>query len=215
MMHPFKTIRPMTANEALPDRSAVIRPQDKHLVFGTPMEGTFEGLETAVVGMGCFWGAERLFWRLDGVLSTAVGYAGGFTANPTYEDVCSGQTGHAEVVRVVFDPAKLSYDAVLKRFWEEHDPTQGLRQGNDVGSQYRSVIYTSTEAQLTAARTSKTLFEKALMSLGQGAITTEIEAAPTFYFAEPYHQQYLARNPNGYCGLKGTGAVCPIASPGK
>ena len=156
MMHPFKTIRPMTANEALPDRSAVIRPQDKHLVFGTPMEGTFEGLETAVVGMGCFWGAERLFWRLDGVLSTAVGYAGGFTANPTYEDVCSGQTGHAEVVRVVFDPAKLSYDAVLKRFWEEHDPTQGLRQGNDVGSQYRSVIYTSTEAQLTAARTSKT-----------------------------------------------------------
>ena len=215
MMHPFKTIRPMTAREALPDRSIVIRPQDRHLVFGTPMEGTFEGLETAVVGMGCFWGAERLFWRLDGVLSTAVGYAGGFTANPTYEDVCSGQTGHAEVVRVVFDPAKLSYDAVLKRFWEEHDPTQGLRQGNDVGSQYRSVIYTSTEAQLTAARTSKNLFEEALMSLGQGAITTEIEAAPTFYFAEPYHQQYLARNPNGYCGLKGTGAVCPIASPGK
>lgn len=205
----MKSPRPKSAEEALPNRETVIHPQIDHLVFRTPMEGEFAGLETAFVAMGCFWGAERLFWRLDGVKNTAVGYAGGFTVNPTYDDVCSGQTGHAEVVRVVFDPTKVSYDTVLKRFWEEHDPTQGMRQGNDVGSQYRSAIYATSAAQLSAAQASRDRFAAALEGLGKGPITTEIELAPPFYYAEPYHQQYLARNPNGYCGLRGTGAVCP------
>jgi peptide-methionine (S)-S-oxide reductase len=163
-------------------------------------------------GMGCFWGVERKFWRLPGISMTMVGYAGGFTPNPTYEEVCSGRTGHNEVVRVVFDPAVTSYDALLKEFWEGHDPTQGMQQGNDVGTQYRSGIYTYSDAQTQAARTSADAFAPALKKSGYGAISTEIIAAPTFYFAEGYHQQYLAKNPNGYCGIGGTGVTCPIGT---
>jgi peptide-methionine (S)-S-oxide reductase len=163
-----------------------------------------------VFGLGCFWGAERKFWQADGVLSTAVGYAGGYTPNPTYEEVCSGMTGHTEVVLVVFDPARISYDDVLRIFWESHDPTQGMRQGNDVGTQYRSAIYTTSPAQHAAALTSKAAFQQVLDGAGYGPITTEIADAGPFYFAEPYHQQYLAKNPWGYCGLGGTGLSCPV-----
>ena len=183
----------------------------RHAVLGTPLEGPFaEGSEIAVFGMGCFWGAERKFWQLPGVISTAVGYAGGFTPNPTYREVCSGGTGHTEVVQVVFDPTKVSYEALLKVFWESHDPTQGMRQGNDTGTQYRSAIYTHGDAQRRAALASKAAFQSALAERRYGAITTEIAEAGPFYYAEDYHQQYLAKNPDGYCGLGGTGVSCPI-----
>jgi peptide-methionine (S)-S-oxide reductase len=201
-----------TAEEALPGRAE--RPfavPATHFVLGTPLEPPFpEGLDMAVFGMGCFWGAERKFWEAPGVYTTAVGYAGGITPNPTYEEVCSGRTGHTEVVLVVFDPKVTSYDAILRVFWENHDPTQGMRQGNDVGTQYRSAIYTFGDAQERAVKTSHDMFQERLREKGYGDITTEVEPAPTFYYAEDYHQQYLAKNPNGYCGLGGTGVSCPI-----
>ena len=201
---------------ALPGRDAPIEPPFGHTVLGTALTPPYpEGSEVADLGMGCFWGAERVFWRLGaerGVITTAVGYAGGYTPNPTYEEVCSGLTGHTEVVRVVFDPKKISYEEILKVFWEGHDPTQGLRQGNDVGSQYRSAIYHHSEAQKKAAEATRDAFQPALTRSGYGTITTEIAPLRAFYFAEDYHQQYLsdAKNPNGYCGIGGTGASCPI-----
>ncbi|WP_020577166.1 peptide-methionine (S)-S-oxide reductase MsrA [Actinopolymorpha alba] len=182
-----------------------------HAVLGTPLEGAVPaGYELAVFGLGCFWGAERKFWQTPGVWSTAVGYAGGYTPNPTYEEVCSGGTGHAEVVRVVFDPAKTSYAELLKAFWEAHDPTQGYRQGNDVGTQYRSTVYYTNEAQRTAAEASKAAYAEKLRQSGYGQITTEIAPLEDFYYAEDYHQQYLHKVPNGYCGIAGTGVTCPI-----
>lgn len=195
---------------ALPGRAERLPLPARHAVLGTPLEGALPGLRLALFGMGCFWGAERLFWEVRGVHSTAVGYAGGFTPNPTYEEVCSGRTGHAEVVRVVFDPALVSYEALLGRFWEGHDPTQGMRQGNDVGTQYRSAIYVHDEAQQRAASASRAAYQRRLAERGYGEITTEIAAAPEFYFAEGYHQQYLVKNPGGYCGLGGTGVSCPV-----
>ena len=196
---------------ALPGRATAIPTADRHYVFGTPLLAkTPAGLEEAMFGMGCFWGVERMFWKLDGVVSTMVGYAAGFTPNPTYEEVCTGKTGHNEVVRVVYDPSVISYDDLLRVFWEGHDPTQGMRQGNDRGTQYRSGIYTYSEAQKAAAEASKLAFAPRLSEAGYGTITTEIMAAPDFYFAEDYHQQYLAKNPNGYCGIGGTGVTCPI-----
>jgi peptide-methionine (S)-S-oxide reductase len=184
-----------------------------HFVNGHPIAPPFsEGLEQAVFGMGCFWGAERKFWQAPGVYSTAVGYAGGYTPNPTYREVCSGMTGHTEVVLVVFDPKVTSYEAILKVFWENHDPTQGMRQGNDVGTQYRSAVYTASAAQAEAAQASRQVFQDRLTASGFGRITTEIAPAPPFYYAEDYHQQYLAKNPNGYCGLGGTGVSCPIGA---
>jgi peptide-methionine (S)-S-oxide reductase len=190
-----------------PDEMAV---PARHDVLGTPMRPPFpEGLETAVFGMGCFWGAERKFWQAEGVYTTAAGYAGGYTPNPTYEEVCSGRTGHSEVVLVVFDPAKTSYRALLELFWEGHNPTDGMRQGNDVGTQYRSAIYTTTDEQLSAAKTSRDRYQEALATGGYGEITTEIAEAGPFYYAEGYHQQYLAKNPSGYCGIGGTGVSCP------
>jgi peptide-methionine (S)-S-oxide reductase len=200
--------------DALPGRPDPIRTAAKHFVNGNPLKGPYPpGLETAIFGFGCFWGAERKFWELgDGIYTTAVGYAGGPTPNPTYEEVCSGRTGHNEVVLVVYDPKKISYEKLLKAFWENHDPTQGMRQGNDVGTQYRSGIYATTPAQKKAAEESKAIFGKALAAKRYGAITTEILDAPPFYFAEDYHQQYLAKNPTGYCGLGGTGVTCPIGT---
>ncbi len=185
-----------------------------HAVTGAPLKPPYpEGSETAVVGLGCFWGAERLFWQTPGVISTAVGYAGGSTPNPTYEETCGGRTGHTEAVLVVFDPAVVSYDEILRVFWEGHDPTQGMRQGNDIGTQYRSAIYATNDAQLAAANASREAYQRALEDAGRrGEITTEIAAAGPFYFAEDYHQQYLAKNPNGYCGLGGTGVSCPIGA---
>ncbi|HWB66572.1 MAG TPA: peptide-methionine (S)-S-oxide reductase MsrA [Mycobacteriales bacterium] len=198
--------------DALPGRSE--RPFDlpaTHFVLGTPLEPPYPGtVEVAYFGLGCFWGAERLFWQLDGVVSTAAGYQGGFTPNPTYEEVCSARTGHAEVVKVVFDPTRIGYADLLKVFWEAHDPTQGMRQGNDVGTQYRSAIYVTSEAQRDAALASRDAFQPALDAVGYGAITTEVADAGEFYYAEAYHQQYLAKVPNGYCGLAGTGATCPV-----
>lgn len=200
-----------TSGDALPGRPTPMPVPERHEVLGTPLVGPFpEGMEQAVVGMGCFWGAERIMWQLDGVFTTAVGYAGGFTPNPTYEEVCTGLTGHAEVVLVVFDPRRLGYDALLRTFWESHDPTQGMRQGYDVGTQYRSAVYTSSEAQLTLARASGDDYGKVLSSAGFGPVTTEIAQAGPFYYAEPYHQQYLAKNPDGYCGIGGTGVACPV-----
>ncbi len=198
--------------EALPGRGTAIPTADKHFINGNPLKGPYPaGSETAIFGLGCFWGAERKFWELgDGIYVTAVGYAGGHTPNPTYEEVCSGRTGHNEVVLVVYDPKKISYEKLLKTFWESHDPTQGMRQGNDVGTQYRSGIYVYGDAQRTAAQASKAMYEKELKGRGFDAITTEIIDAPPFYFAEDYHQQYLAKNPMGYCGLGGTGVSCPI-----
>jgi peptide-methionine (S)-S-oxide reductase len=199
-----------TAAEALPGREQPISSPDEHYVNGHRIKLPFPaGLEQVQLGMGCFWGAERKLWKLDGVYATAVGYAGGPTKNPTYQEVCSGRTGHAEVVLVVFDPKRVSFDAILRTFWESHDPTQGMRQGNDVGTQYRSAIYTYGEAQRTAALASRDAFQRALTKAGYGAITTEIADAPPFYYAEEYHQQYLAKNPDGYCGLGGTGVTCP------
>ncbi len=203
--------RMVEPDEALPGRSTPLRVPERHLVLGTPLRPPFpEGFEQAVVGMGCFWGAERLFWQAPGVFTTAVGYAGGHTPNPTYEEVCSGRTGHSEVVLVVFDPAVTSYEELLRIFWEGHDPTQGMRQGNDVGTQYRSAIYTTTASQASAAAASKEAFAKRLADAGFGEITTEIAPLGGFFYAEDYHQQYLARNPNGYCGLGGTGVSCPV-----
>jgi len=194
---------------ALPGRRERMPVPGKHLVLGTPLEPPFpEGIETALFGMGCFWGAERKFWQLDGVYSTSAGYAGGTTPNPTYEEVCSGMTGHTEAVLVAYDPAKVRYEDLLRVFWESHDPTQGMRQGNDVGTQYRSAIYWTTDEQRAAAEASLAAFQSRLAAAGYGPITTELRAAPDYYFAEPYHQQYLARNPNGYCGLGGTGVTC-------
>jgi peptide-methionine (S)-S-oxide reductase len=198
-------------DEVLPGRDQPMAVPSTHHVNGRPMTPPFpDGFEVAVFGMGCFWGAERVFWEAPGVWVTAVGYAGGSTPNPTYEEVCSGLTGHTEAVLVVFDPAVTSYDAVLKLFWEHHDPTQGMRQGNDVGTQYRSAVYATTPAQLTAAEASKDAYEAVLRRSGYGEVTTEIAPAGPFYYAEGYHQQYLAKNPNGYCGLGGTGVCCPV-----
>jgi len=197
--------------EALPGRSERMPVPSKHYLLETPLVPPFPaGMELAMFGLGCFWGAERKFWQVPGVYSTAVGYAAGLTPNPTYKEVCSGQTGHNEVVRVVFDPTKVSYEALLKLFFDNHDPTQGMRQGNDVGTQYRSGIYTYDEGQRAAAVAAKAAFQRALNEAGFGAITTEIVSAPEFYYAEEYHQQYLVKNPNGYCGLGGTGVSCPI-----
>ncbi|MEP2827373.1 peptide-methionine (S)-S-oxide reductase MsrA [Parvibaculum sp.] len=200
--------------EALPGRDFEIPTASRHFVNGADLKGPYPaGSETAIFGLGCFWGAERKFWELPGVHVTAVGYAGGETPNPTYEEVCSGQTGHNEVVLVVYDPKKVSYETLLKTFWESHNPTQGMRQGNDVGTQYRSGIYVTGPAQREAAETSKAAYEAELRKQGYDAITTEILDAPAFYFAEDYHQQYLAKNPAGYCGLGGTGVSCPIGLP--
>ncbi len=197
--------------EALPGRETPIVLPGTHAVLGTPIGPPFpEGTERAIVGMGCFWGAERLFWQLPGVYTTAVGYAAGHTPNPTYEEVCSGRTAHSEVVLVVYRPDELSYEDLLRTFWEGHDPTQGMRQGNDVGSQYRSGIYTTSDEQARVALASKESFGQALKAAGHGEITTEILPAGEFYYAEDYHQQYLAKNPNGYCGLGGTGVSCPV-----
>jgi peptide-methionine (S)-S-oxide reductase len=205
---PTKTTMPSEA-AALKGREAPMPVADRHAVNGTPLQPPFPaGLEQAVFGLGCFWGAERKFWQTAGVYTTAVGYAGGFTNNPSYEEVCSGRTGHAEVVLVVFDPTKISYEALLKVFWENHDPTQGMRQGNDVGTQYRSAIFTATPAQRETALRTRERYDGALAASGFKPITTEIADAPPFYYAEDYHQQYLAKNPHGYCGIGGTGVRC-------
>jgi peptide-methionine (S)-S-oxide reductase len=197
--------------QALPGRAARMPVPSRHAVLGTPLEPPFPAeLERAVFGMGCFWGAERKFWQADGVWTTAVGYAGGHTPNPTYEEVCSGLTGHAEVVLVVFDPRRTTYEAMLQLFWESHDPTQGMRQGNDVGTQYRSAVYWHSEAQRRAAEASRAAYQRVLGEAGYGEITTEIAPAGELYYAEAYHQQYLAKNPGGYCGLGGTGVRCPV-----
>jgi peptide-methionine (S)-S-oxide reductase len=196
--------------QALPGRSEPIRVPDKHYVNGNPLKPPFpEGMEQAVFGMGCFWGAERKFWQTDGVYTTAVGYAAGHTPNPTYREVCSGMTGHNEVVLVVFDPSVISYEGILKVFWESHNPTQGMRQGNDTGTQYRSGIYVFSDEQQKLAEASLEAYQKQLKEAGYSKITTEILEAPEFYYAEDYHQQYLAKNPGGYCGLGGTGVSCP------
>jgi peptide-methionine (S)-S-oxide reductase len=208
------TRKPQTiidADSALPGRSEEMAVPAKHYVLGTPLKGPFpDGVETTIFGMGCFWGAERLFWEAPGVYTTAVGYAGGFTPNPTYKEVCSTKTGHAEVVLVAFDTQQTSFEDMLRLFWEGHDPTQGMRQGNDVGSQYRSAILWKDEAQRLAAEASKDVYQEMLTQAGHGQITTEIVKAGPFYYAEDYHQQYLAKNPGGYCGLGGTGVSCPV-----
>jgi peptide-methionine (S)-S-oxide reductase len=200
-----------SAAEALPGRSEALAIAPEHFVNGAALKGPHpEGSETIYVGMGCFWGAERLFWTLPGVVVTAVGYQGGHTPNPTYEEVCSGQTGHTEIVKIVYDPAVIDLETLLARFWEEHDPTQGMRQGNDTGTQYRSAIYTTTPAQAEIVARSRAAYGEALAARGLGPVTTEVAPAGPFYYAETYHQQYLAKNPNGYCGLAGTGVSCPI-----
>jgi peptide-methionine (S)-S-oxide reductase len=206
-----KPTQMVTAEEALPGRAERMPVPDRHEVLGTPLEPPFPaGLEQAVFGLGCFWGAERVFWQAPGVYTTAAGYAGGFTPNPTYQEVCSGQTGHAEVVLVVYDPEQTSYAELLRLFWENHDPTQGMRQGGDVGTQYRSTVYWASEAQRMAAEESRATYQARLAAAGYGEITTELAEAGPFYYAEDYHQQYLAKNPNGYCGLGGTGVACPV-----
>ncbi|MEM6972181.1 MAG: peptide-methionine (S)-S-oxide reductase MsrA [Pseudomonadota bacterium] len=209
----FKPATIPAAPDALPGRAEPIPTAETHFVNGAPLKGPHAaGSETAVFAMGCFWGAERMFWQLPGVIVTYVGYAGGHTPNPTYREVCSGQTGHTEIVGVVFDPTKIGFDALLRTFWEGHNPTQGMRQGNDVGTQYRSAIYTTTNAQAEAADASRAVFQERLNARGYGPITTEIASAGEIYFAEDYHQQYLAKNPGGYCGLGGTGVSCPIGT---
>jgi peptide-methionine (S)-S-oxide reductase len=206
-----KNVEMVTPENALPGRDTPMQVPERHDVLGTPLQPPFpEGMEELVVGMGCFWGAERVFWEANGVYTTAVGYAGGFTANPTYEEVCSGRTGHTEAVLVAFDSAATSYEQMLKLFWEGHDPTQGMRQGNDVGTQYRSAIFWRDESQRAAAEESRTAYQGVLSAAGHGEITTEIAQAGPFYYAEAYHQQYLAKNPGGYCGLGGTGVSCPV-----
>jgi peptide-methionine (S)-S-oxide reductase len=203
--------RMIDPERALPGRDAEMPVPDRHEVLGTPLKPPFpEGSERIVLGLGCFWGAERLFWQIPGVYTTAVGYAGGMTRNPTYEEVCSGSTGHTEAVLVVFDPKLVGLDTILKTFWEGHDPTQGMRQGNDVGTQYRSAIYWSSTEQRDAAEASRDAYQSELKTAGHGEISTEIAAAGPFYYAESYHQQYLEKVPNGYCGLGGTGVSCPI-----
>ena len=200
-----------TKDAVLPGRAQKMPVPDAHFVSGARLEAPFpDGLQQALFGLGCFWGAERKFWQLPGVYTTAVGYAAGYTPNPTYREVCSGMTGHNEVVLVVFDPKKVSYDTLLKTFWESHDPTQGMRQGNDVGTQYRSGIYYFDDAQREAAERSRAMYQERLDDMGHGEITTEIHAAGPFYYAEDYHQQYLSKNPDGYCGLGGTGVTCPV-----
>ncbi|MGM0564635.1 MAG: peptide-methionine (S)-S-oxide reductase MsrA [Pseudomonadota bacterium] len=206
----FRKTEIPSSDEALPGRTEPMTLENRHFVLGTPLQPPFpEGASELVVGMGCFWGAERLFWNLPGVHTTAVGYAGGYTPNPTYREVCAGQTGHTEAVRVVFDPDQLSLASLLQVFWEQHDPTQGMRQGNDVGTQYRSAIYTVDADQRAAAELSRERYQAALQAAGKGDITTEIAEAGPFYYAEDYHQQYLAKNPGGYCGIGGTGVACP------
>lgn len=206
-----KTAMPATAAEALPGRQEPLSVVPTHTVNGSSILPPFPaGMESIVLGLGCFWGAERLFWQLPGVFTTAVGYAGGFTPNPTYEETCTGQTGHTEVVLVVFDPKRIGLADILRAFWEAHDPTQGMRQGNDIGSQYRSAIYTQSAVQTGIAKESLIAYQGELSAAGMGAITTEIRENVPFYYAETYHQQYLHKNPNGYCGLKGTGVVCPV-----
>jgi peptide-methionine (S)-S-oxide reductase len=201
----------LPADSTIPGRATPMEVPAKHFVNGHRLQAPFpEGLQLAQFGLGCFWGAERVFWKIPGVYSTAVGYAGGMTKNPTYEEVCSGFTNHTEAVLVVFDPKQVSYETLLKVFWESHDPTQGMRQGNDAGTQYRSAVYTYGDQQAAAALASREAFERALKAKGFGAITTEIQPAAEFYYAEDYHQQYLAKNPNGYCGLGGTGVSCPV-----
>ncbi len=208
-----KTVEMVNADDALPGREVAIPTAETHYVSGRPLTlDVPAGHEVAIFGMGCFWGVERMFWTLDGVWLTMVGYAGGMTPNPTYQEVCTGKTGHNEVVRVVYDPGVIAYEDLLKVFWEGHDPTQGMRQGNDVGTQYRSGIYTFDDAQKAAAEGSRAMFAPRLTDNGYGAVTTEILAAPEFYFAEDYHQQYLAKNPTGYCGIGGTGVACPIGT---
>jgi len=198
-------------DKALPGRAGALPVPATHFVLGTPLRAPYpDGFEVAVVGMGCFWGAERLFWQLDGVHSTSVGYAGGYTPNPTYDEVCSARTGHTEVVQVVFDPSKTSYAEILRVFWENHDPTQGMRQGNDVGTQYRSAIYSTTDEQARIAKETREAFAPKLRAAGYGDISTEIVQLGDYYFAEDYHQQYLAKNPSGYCGIGGTGVSCPV-----
>jgi peptide-methionine (S)-S-oxide reductase len=209
-MFSFAKARMPSPTDALPGRDEKMSVPAKHFVNGNPLEGPFPGKEIAMFGLGCFWGAEKAFWKAKGVYSTQVGYAAGYTKNPTYKEVCSGQTGHNEVVRVVFDPTVITYDELLRLFWESHDPTQGMRQGNDAGTQYRSGIYAYGDAQKATAEASRKAYEEKLKAAGYGAITTEILPAPEFYFAEDYHQQYLAKNPDGYCGLGGTGVSCPI-----
>ena len=212
--HAFDKTRLPRAEDALPGRDVPQAVPERHAVLGTPLRGPFpENLRRVHFGLGCFWGAERLFWRLDGVYTTAVGYAGGITPNPTYREVCSGRTGHAETVLVVYDPGAIGFESLLGTFWENHDPTQGMRQGNDVGTPYRSVIHAHDADQLAAARSSRTAYGAALSGAGHGgAVTTAVDAAPAFYYAEEYHQQYLHKNPGGYCGLAGTGVICPTAS---
>lgn len=205
-----KKVEMITAAEALPGRDTRMPVPPAHYVTGEPLDAPFEGMGRILCAMGCFWGAERKFWQAPGVISTSVGYVNGFTPNPTYEEVCSGRTGHTEAVVAVFDPSVTSYEAMLRVFWENHDPTQGMRQGNDVGTQYRSGLYYYDDEQKELALRSRDAFQAKLDAAGFGRITTEIEAAPEFYFAEDYHQQYLAKNPNGYCGLGGTGVSCPI-----
>jgi len=206
-----ETMKMVDPDRALPGRQQEIPVAGRHAVLGTPLRPPFpEGLERIVVGMGCFWGAERVFWQAPGVYTTAVGYAGGYTPNPTYEEVCSGSTGHAEVVLAVFDPARTSYAEMLRLFWENHDPTQGMRQGNDLGTQYRSAIYWENDTQRAAAEGSREAYQERLRAAGMGVISTEIASSGPFYYAEDYHQQYLHKNPGGYCGLSGTGVSCPI-----
>lgn len=206
-----KSVELISPEQALKGRTDQTMPvPDEHFINGNPLQGPWPaGYETAVFGMGCFWGAERKFWQVPEVFSTSVGYAGGYTPNPTYEETCSGRTGHTEVVLVAFNPAEVTFEQLLKVFWENHNPTQGMRQGNDMGSQYRSAIYTTTDAQLAAALASKAVYQERLTEARIGTITTEIEPAGDFYYAEPYHQQYLGKNPNGYCGMGGTGVSCP------
>jgi peptide-methionine (S)-S-oxide reductase len=206
--------RMVSRDNALPGRDAALPLTNRHYVNGNPLRGEFAGLEQVQFGLGCFWGAERKFWGIPGVVTTAVGYSGGFTPNPTYQEACSGETGHAETVLVVYDPAQVSFEALLKVFWESHDPTQGMRQGNDRGTQYRSAIYTTTPAQALQAQRSRDAFAQQLRAAGYGEITTELAPAGPFYYAEDYHQQYLAKNPDGYCGLGGTGVSCPIGLHG-
>lgn len=207
-----KNVSMVTEAEALPGRLDQVMPvPDRHHVSGVGLQGPWpKGFETIVVGMGCFWGAERMFWSTPGVYSTFVGYAGGYTPNPTYEEVCSGRTGHTEVVGVVYDPTVITLEGVLRVFWEGHDPTQGMRQGNDIGTQYRSAVYVSDESRLTIVEATREVFQRQLDGAGYGQITTEIAVREEFYYAEPYHQQYLSKNPNGYCGIGGTGVSCPI-----
>jgi peptide-methionine (S)-S-oxide reductase len=209
----YKKLELPTPDQALPGRPLEMPVAAEHTVLGTPLKGPWpSGHQVAVFGMGCFWGAERIFWQIPGVYSTSVGYAGGFTTNPTYEETCSGSTGHAEVVQVVYDPAKVSYETLLKAFWENHDPTQGMRQGNDVGTQYRSAIYTTTDEQAAVAKASLEAFQPVVTAAGHGPITTEIKPLTTYYYAEDYHQQYLSsdKNPNGYCNHGPNGMTCPI-----